>query len=29
MLEGLAFDKLETVDFTNAELGDTIVIQLC
>ena len=29
MLEGVLTDTLEAVDFTNAELGDAIVVQIC
>jgi hypothetical protein len=29
MLEGLLTDSLDTVDFTNAELGDAISLQIC
>ena len=29
MLEGVLTDTLETVDFTNAELGDAIALQVC
>lgn len=29
MVEGVMTDTLDTVDFTNAELGDNTVIQIC
>jgi hypothetical protein len=29
MMEGVLTDSVETVDFTNAELGDVISLQIC
>lgn len=29
MLEGVLTDSVETVDFTNAEMGDAISLQIC